>query len=719
MIRNIIFLVLTVASLIWIFFAGQTLINFSGNENPERLFGQEDGRVLVVNRASEISLSQVDFYVQPRIAQLVTILIGNQRIDERLIISEKKAHVVIESTQPIDNNRIKELFKGQHLNKITSKKFLWNEFTIVRNKGVMEVYLASEKSSNSSEKWYSFDKKSACSIVQFNNGKPIITDYYQKEGVLSKYCRSPHLTENYISINDKEIFANRIPASISYYQFMECEYAKAHDLVFQESVANRWANMGMVYFEYKSQPFLLMDIERGREPDLYLDKYRNIQSESDRHYKDLALTKNFPNNPKSGFYMRLFEDHALFAENEAALLDLEASLEMGQILSLNANKCDLIFKQTPQKVSFREWSIDKKMALTTYNGSSISVEVKSLNQTITPKPNENTKVGVALNGIGKMILVHPKEDRVYALSESNTLFGLSNGEHRFKTTIADLPKGEIQWANPQYNAIVLTGLNKVHVITEQGKYQEGFPLEIESGISQQVTPFQWKGKSNYLVASNSGYYFWLNENGKIIGKGKTEVNALSATPVIWTSQKRLFFGFHGDGVFAMIEASRNKVLRTFPLPIGTHTANLTNELVFFSLEENTLYKYDQRGEKTKIAQFSNAKWLKSDISSLSYFFVNEGNKIIQFNVSGDIVSTYKVDVNSVDCIHYYESSSKGAILGILDGMSNRFYLFTANGKSIAMDNNMGRIAFGITNFNGKSKLYTLSDKFVIHYELNQ
>lgn len=717
MIRNFIFLILTVASLVWIGYAGQELINFSGNENPERLFGEADGRVLVLNRPGEIDVASTDFFLQPRLSKLYDLLKSGQQADERMIVSEKKAIIVMERTHPFNNERIKELFADQGLVKVTDKKFLWNEFTVERNKGVLIIYIAAEKANNTTEKWYSFDKKSACSIIQFNNGKPIITDYYQKAEMISSYTRSPFFGKTSDGISDKEMFANRIPVFVTSYQFSEREYALRQDPVFQESIANKWANLGLVLFEYKNRPFLLMDFVRGKEPDLFLDSYRDLTHESDRHYKDLSLTKNFPNNPKSGFFMRIFEDHVLFAENEEALIDLEASLELGQMLSLNKAKCDVIYGQTPQKVCYREWSNDKKIAKSTYNGSALSVEVKSAAAVQKVIETENTMANFSLDSPAKALLVHPNQAKVYALSQTNNLFGLQAEVLKFKLNLNESTKGSITWTNDSQTDVMISGVSKLHVVSSSGEYVKGFPVAISEGISKEASAFEWKGKTNYLVVNNSGYYFWLNENGQQISTGKTETTNLTGNPVIWTSQKRLFFGFPGDGNFAMIEAEKKSLLRTFPLPIGTHAAILSNEVVFYTLENKALYKYNQRGNKIKVADHPKGEWVKADDQLDGSFFLKDGSTLFHYSEAGKMLSKVQSNINNIDWISAYSKTAKGNIIGLVDGINNKVELYRTDGKNIPIENNRGQIAIGISTFNGVSKLYTITDKFVIHYVL--
>ncbi len=717
MIRNFIFLILTLASLVWIFYAGQDLINFSGNENPEKLFGQEDGRVFILNRNKEIDISSTDFHLQPRLSELYHLLEPRLKLDEKMIVSEKKAHVVIEKNQPIDNERIKSLFAGENLIEVSSKKFLWKEFTLERNKGVLEIYIASEKLANTNEKWYSFDEKSACSIVQFNNGKPIVTDFYQKNGLISSYSRAPLLTVANKSVNDRDMFSNRIPVYVSYYQFIERDYAVRNDAVFQESVANKWANMGMVFFEYKDRAFLLMDFVKGKEPDLFLDTYRDLQSESSRHYKDLAITKNFPSNPKSGFYMQIFEDHVLFAENEQALVDLEASLVLGQMLSLNKGKCDEIYGQTPKSVCFREWSDEVKVAKSMYNGSALTVKVSTVNKLAKKIENTVEPTGMSLDSPGKMLLVHPTRDMQYAVSENHQLFGFSNGKNTFKLPLEETVKGKIRWLDDTQSTVVISGLSKIHVVSESGNQHAGFPVEITEGISKEVSIFNWKGKPNFLIATNTGNYIWLDENGEQKSTGKMEITNLTAKPIAWVSQRRLFFGFHGDGEFAMIEAEKNKLLRTFPLPIGAIPAVLSNELVFYSLEEKVLSKFNQRGQKSKITVHSNAKWMKADLREDGSFYVLDGKQMIHYSSSGKKVSALQTSVGSIDGITRTDKTSKGVVTAVVDDINNQIWVYNSSGKVIPMNNNQGQTSVGISVFSGQSKLYTLSDKFVIHYVL--
>lgn len=717
MIRNLFFLLLTFAALVWIFFAGQELINFSGNENPERLFGQEDGRVFILNRPLEIQVQSTDFQIQPRLSALYTLLKNRLNTEERMLVSERKAHIVLERNQPYDAVRIRELFQNENLLEITTKKFLWNEFTIERNKGVLQIYIAAERPITTSEKWYTFDKKSACSIVQFNPGSNIVTDFYQKGETITSYCRSPFLNTANKEVNDKVIYANRIPVFISSYQFMEREYASRHDPVFLESVALKWANQGLVYFEYKKRNFLLMDISVGKEPNLYLSEFLNPANESGRNYTDIRLTQNFPNNPKAGFFMRIFDEHVLFAENEEALIDLEASLEIGQMLSLNKEKCAVIYNETPKKVCFRAWTSTNKIAKSAYNGSELTVEVKSTNSVSQPVASEKKSSNYSLDSRALALQVHATKDLVFAISETNHVFGFGNGKNKFQLNLKENTKKDLQWVDDNHDKLLITGLSNVHVVTENGQYSPGFPVSIPEGISSEVSSFQWKGKTNYLVANNSGFYVWLDEKGAKLGSGKMEISRLTTKPIAWVSQKRLFFGFQGDGEFSMIEAEKNKLLRNFPIPTGAHSCVLTNEIVFYAAENDDLYKYNQRGSKIKLASHPNMEWIKADKKMDGSFYVKADKQLYHYSETGKMQHKIKPNSQSIESLKWYEKTAKGTIIGLLDGMNNKIELYRVDGKSIPMDYNTGQNAFGITTTNGLSKLYTISDKFIIHYEL--
>ncbi len=718
MIRNLIFLILTIASLAWIAYASQDLINFTGSENPERVFGQADGRVLILNRPNEIDISATDFQLQPRLTELFNLLKSNLKQDERIIVSEKLAHIVVEKSRPIDNERIKKLFGNEKLAEINSKKFIWKEFTLLRNKGVLEIFVASEKMALNKDKWYSFDKKSSCSTVEFNHGKPVITDYYQKDGVITSYARSPFLTTPNKEVNDQETFASHIPVYITNYQFIEKEYALRHDEAFRESVAKGWVNQGLVFFEFKDHSFLLTDFARGKEPDLFLDDYLDLNSEFKNRYTDLLITKNFPSNPKNGVYMRLFEEHVLFAEDEEALKDLEATLAVGEMLSLNKTRTELIFGQTPQKVCYREWDGKNKIAKSTYNGSSIEVKVSSLSSSSKlTQEKPSTTAGLSLDSPLKHILVHPSQDQLFALSDLNYLYGLVADESKFKVNLNESTKGEIQWLNANKNEILVTGMNQIHVLNKEGKYLSGFPATIPGGISKQAKAFAWKGKTNFLAVNASGTYYWLNEAGKVVKSGKLEVTQLTATPEAWVSQNKLFFGFHGDGNFTMIEAEKNKLFRSFPLPIATHTVILSNEIVFYELESKTLFKYNQRGLKSKVAEFESPSWLKVDARRDGSFYIKDGANLFVFADNGSMKGKIQSNSNDIDFISKIDATSKGAVVGFVDGVNNKIHLFGTSGSQIPLEANQGQKAFGISTVNGRSKLYTISDKFVIHYVL--
>ena len=141
MIRNFLFFVLTLGALAWVVYAGMNLVNFSENSNPEKLFGSEDGRIFILNRPQEIRIEGTDFILQPRLIELYGILSSTLRKGERIYVSEKKAHILLQTNNLLGEDEIMSRFNAIGMESIGAKKYKWNNFKISFFKGVVDCQI--------------------------------------------------------------------------------------------------------------------------------------------------------------------------------------------------------------------------------------------------------------------------------------------------------------------------------------------------------------------------------------------------------------------------------------------------------------------------------------------------------------------------------------------------------------------------------------------------
>jgi|TARA_R110000737_G_scaffold347664_1_gene379698 hypothetical protein len=718
MIRNFLFFVLTLGALAWVVYAGMNLVNFSENSNPEKLFGSEDGRIFILNRPQEIRIEGTDFILQPRLIELYGILSSTLRKGERIYVSEKKAHILLQTNNLLGEDEIMSRFNAIGMESIGAKKYKWNNFKISFFKGVVDCQIESEKTAFNNIKWNTFDKKSSCSIIEFSNNQSIVKDFYQSNGKTTIYTRQPLFSETPKSYDDQTLYGNYIPSSVRTYHFIEKTFLAKKDPVFVKNDAFTWTKYGVVAFEYNGANFLLFDFIDGYEPEQMLETYLDTVLHQHKHFTGVQLTENFPINNKRGFYLKQIDNYVLVSDTENALSEAEVALQLDQTLSRYRKKKNLIFSDAPQIVNERTWSNEGKSARSSYQGFSIGMEVLNSQKIQQSIPSDFQVKNYALSAEVVDFIVDSNKDLVFALSKDNFISGHANGKSNFNVKVSDGVIGTLFWSKSFSNVAIFTSSNKLYLVSQDGTNLPGFPVEIPGGVSKGAVSFIWKGKENYLVPSNDGKYYWINEKGGILKTGETALKSIAHLPDVWTSAKRLFFGFRDDSNFSMIEAEKGTQLRSFPLTKNAVSVCLENEINFFDLEANALIQLDQKGAKKMITDIQIPIWIKP-ISERDNdgFLIKTGNVISYYSQEGKFKMKVKIPFESVDYIGYSNSIKKGVLLGIIDGLSNKIYLYQLNGFKITLPKNQAQKKYQLSNQGNNLVVYTIIDKFVIQYVL--
>jgi hypothetical protein len=718
MIRNILFFLLALLALGWVVYGGINLVNFSEKSNPEKLFGSEDGRIFILNRPQEIQIERTDFSIQPRLIELYGLLSSTLQKGERIFVSEKKAHILLQTNNTLNEEGIMSRFNSAEIKNIGTKTYKWKDFKISFFKGVVNCQITSEKTSFNKIDWNTFDKKSSCSIIEFNNNQSIIKDYYQNKGTTTIFTRQPIFAESENSYDDQTLFGNFIPSNIESYHFTEKTILSKNDPTYAKNIAFNWTSSGVVAFEYKNANFLLIDLNDGYDPEQMLENYLDSIEKQHKHYTGIQLTENFPNNKLRGFYLKQIGNYILVCDHEQALIEAEVALELNQTLSRYRRNKNLIFADAPQMVNERKWSKERKSARSSYQGYSIGMDVLNTKQIQQSLPSEFEVKNYALKFDVVDFIVDDKKDLVFAISKDNSISGFSNGKNFLNLKISEGITGSLFWSKDISNVAVFTSSNKLCLINEEGTNLPGFPLEIPGGVSKGAVSFIWKNKENYLVPTMDGRYHWINHKGIILKTGNTGFASIIALPDAWVSAKRLFFGFRDENNFAMIEAEKGTQLRSFELSKNAVSICLDNEIKFYDIETNTLVEYDQKGVEKVVSNVQIPIWIKP-ISERNNdgFCVKNGNVISYYSKDGEFQMKVKIPFESVDFIGFTNTLKKGLLLGMIDGLNNKIYLYQKNGSQVTLPKNQAQKKYAISNQMNNLVIYTILDKFIIQYIL--
>ena len=190
MISRYILLFLGVVSLVWIIYAGIDLVDKKSEFSPSHLFGEKDGKVLIINEVSEGSLEQYDFKPLKELSDFFLRIVDLKSSSNQYYISELQNQMIIKNREEWSKEKVisffnrtnsQVIFDSRHSFKVNGflGKYNFSTLHLYKEEVVKPVYI--------DENWLDFDLKSSASIVSFSNKKFTITDIYAQKDSQIEY----------------------------------------------------------------------------------------------------------------------------------------------------------------------------------------------------------------------------------------------------------------------------------------------------------------------------------------------------------------------------------------------------------------------------------------------------------------------------------------------------------------------------------------------------
>src|SRR5690606_391389 len=130
---------------------------------------------------------------------------------------------------------------------------LKNKFSAFYKKNYLLITTEKSFDSHRENEWPLWDNKASASIVHLSHPLKSTNIYFKADNTISyqtKYGKDFKSKK----IDDRDLFAQYLPASIENYHFIEKEYAKNTKFLAQESSIYQWMEDGMVIFTYRNTP---------------------------------------------------------------------------------------------------------------------------------------------------------------------------------------------------------------------------------------------------------------------------------------------------------------------------------------------------------------------------------------------------------------------------------------------------------------------------------
>ncbi len=728
------FIALGIASLLWVGYVAADLIDQRNAFAPTSVFGKEDGKVLIVNRMDEADISVLPFKTIAKNQEIISIFKPHIKKINSLFISAARKVLLLETSTNWDKNAVNDLLKktGLKFKSTGLKSFEAGGYEIEYNKNTLYFH-SPDIETTTSEAWGNFDRKSSAVIVDFSSETPSVLEvYFRQDGKVEfitknlKGLRGKH-------INDKEVFASGLPRNLKKYHFSQKDFAAYLDPAFSKGPMKEWIETGFVTFEFKGKKAIVTDFIEGRSPIAILNDALKTEIQDEQHgfFKGIELMTDFPSSLQAGFHVFVEGDYVILSEEEWVGSDIVGQLKLENTLSSEEHAMNEIYGDLPSTVSERYSEGDTRYTKTVYKFKLLETHIgnklfenmtlpKATTKEVETEPEQddesytfnidaNIKDFVTFNGKGNFV----------ALTVTGELMSYSNGRMNWVKNLNSKTIGGINYIE-EYQFILVTAKNAIHLLDKTGKYVTGGPVSIGSKTpAQQASQFNYKGRMYIAYPDINGNVVVYDSRRKKISSFPHGLSDVTSPVEIWVSQDKLFFGILNSSTFVMLEAEKKQEYRSFPLPGESISTITDNELFLLTSDGGKLSCVNQKGIKTDIRSASKGKMLSSDKGRREAYMSNFNRGQIQFFGSqGAFLGKVNTDVKDADYWAIQTIDGKSYV-SIVDGLENNAYVYELDGGKIADRSFEGSKKCMLSRAQDELLMTTVVDKYLVQYRIKK
>lgn len=719
------FIFLGIISIGWIGYVAGDLVDKKNAYAPISVFGKEDGKILVINRVSEFNPEQIPFKSIPKNNEVLNSILPNLHNKHTVFISANRKNLLIQWNQNWNRSAIRKIFRNSHLKikKTGLHSYQISGYEVEQYKNVLYFHEPGLQTTLV-ENWDKFDKKSSAALIDLTNEDPITTDIYFKENGKIQFSSKNIKQVAGNQINDKNLFSEVLPISISSYHFFEKKYAASTDADFRNSPMLKWVDKGFVCFEFKGKKVLLSDYKIGQNPIHILNDYFKKDTENEEHafFKNTLLCSDFKESASNGFFIYMLNDYVIICEDMEICEDIVTQNKLGNTLATDSDAVLAIYGGLPSLVSERFVnSSSNKFSKTIYKNRIIesnisagitalsSVPIKSGIETLTMNVDMVIKDFVSFDGKGNCVVLTATGELIY----------FSNGKNTWIKNLNSKSVGQITYIE-QYQLILVTCKNSIHLMDRNGKYTFGGPIDLGGKYaSQPATYYKWKNKMYFVYPDESGNLIVFDSKRRFYNSISNNMLDITAPIDAWKSNNKLFYGIQSNSTFKMFDAERKKEFRSFALPNKGKTILTDNELFLFTQENNNLICLDQKGIKNQLNIQSSGELRKSQDGRNETFLSNYSNgQITVLGRLGAPLGQIQIDISDLENWDIFSLNNK-IYITCVDGVENNIYLYELDGSNILNKPLEGSKKSMINLSDNVLTLTTIVDNYLIQYKINR
>ena len=699
----------------WSVFVSIELLSNENSIDFKHYFNELDQQVLVVHQENELDWNASSIQILPSNQTIAIFLLSRTNQSTSLFVSSKRALFILEKKDNWSKKSVEKLltnglfnfeFTGRRSFKFGSLngEFKNNQLALYQGELVISAF-----------KFPTVDSKSSYSIIDLKEKEPVVTDIYQKADKTLSYKRTKLLNSKAKLCDDKLLYSSVISANFTSYTFYENNYFSETDATFRKSDFKKWIKNGIVFLSNGSAELAIFDFKEGQNPVQNLNDQFGLpeKNEAFGEYENVSFCDAWKLDTTSKFYVVENEGICLVGRNKAYLDEVLTEMSLGKTLSQNQEKIQQVFSTLPRKVIYRNITTTKSVAKSILNKTLIettcinkdnagltNIKDEKVKDYFSMNPGERILNFVTFNGRGNVVL----------LTETNKLVGYSNGSKRWEKQLSEVPSA-FSIFSFQNSTFSLCTSAETQILDLNGRIIYRFkPVSSVAPSSLQV-----ENKEVYFVGDGIDNVSVFNTAGKTL-----KVLRLSESVkgiYSYTQNGKAYCVSVGKTTAYISEIVKRKSTKTLNIDSTTHVFPFANAVYFGSVNNGTLTLQQTSGARKSIRLNQDAKLMGAfSQNNQVYFLIRQGKNLKAIDFNGKKLWERILAVEEISAIHVAINQSGKTILGILDTIENRLYLYDTKGNKIDESERHGEQKIEISPFGANAfSITTYLGSYLIQY----
>lgn len=714
---------LGVLSLIWIGYVGINMATSGDRILPETVFDGNDQSIVIVHKPLEPDYKDEQFAFLSKDDFYANILTHTERI-QHFYFSSSRPLVLLERSKPWTIELIDRYFGGMGISSTfeSAKTFkLANGWYATYDK----EYLVLSKSANrqptsSNIAWKYVDRKSSASILHWENGIPKIENAYRSTASEIRYISQTGTAGSHLA-DDQDIFQDVLPANFKNIEFFETHYLQTLDGA--SSPLYQWMDKGAVIVRSKNGTCIVTDCIPGQDPIAILgdriDESSLSPNNTSGYVKSTALPASF--QVAEDWYVETFNNRVFIASKKVSIDALIGNYETGSTLSQNEQLRKALFAKAPKRVSYRKISPAEHRTISLLDGSRHTVVQRyggQADETETDRePQQEEGQAVRIDGGIAQIVPVQGSNFVYVLSKANELYGIDGEQQRWKIALSGPVIGQAALSYSGGELIVTTS-EAVHQVTRGGKEFAGQPVKAGGTPVTAAVSYSWKGASQLAIVTERELRVF-NTNGSLKMSMALPFAPANIPFVVWSNAGDLTATIAGKGKGINVSIDRKRKGKEFSLPEGDWKGVKTqNGPRFFGIQNGRFVSVSHKGEVTDLKRNANQLLCCEPNGNRQVISVLGRGKVYLYSEEGTLTGTVSPAFDDIAGCSVQNSASGKSVVGILDGIANKNYIYEQNGTPITTKSYAGGSVIALHRLqNGTLTLLSQSNDYLVRYSI--